>query len=251
MFGHALRDGLRAWARAPISVGFATMVTLGVLIGVYAAVIQFSPDLWITLAAWAIFANLALAGWGLFCAVRVDGDPIRWAVLFDGVRRPLALTAAGLVVAASVGAPIFVAAYVPTLAGGPDWLPRLLALLVACATAPAGWFVILEATAGADVSGAVSRGLANAYRAWPALTMLALLTGGLAMAGLVPGLLLEQHALTQIAALLPTAFVEYDLAVARLLALIGGLASFSAAGCIWAAAWRASGGSPSLRRQQG
>ena len=56
---------------------------------------------------------------------------------------------------------------------------------------------------------------------------------------MLPGLLLERHALPEIGALLPTAFAEYDLAIVRLIALMGGLVSVSAVGCIWAAAWQA------------
>lgn len=251
MFGLALRDGLRGWARAPFKAVFATAVTLGLLVLAYAVTVQASLEFWASLGIWALLANLSLGGWGLFCAGQVAGDGTRWTALLAGFRRPLALTAAGLVAAALVLAPTFVAGYVTAFANGPDWLTRVFVLLVICVCAPAGVFMVLDAASGGGATGAVVLSLTRAYRRWLSLSLLALLTIGLAAAGVVPGLLLERHALPQIGALLPSNVAEFDLAIVRLVALLGGLASISAAGCIWAAAWRASREARTIRQTWG
>ncbi len=244
MIATALRDGLRGWARAPIKAGFGSAVTLGLLVLAYALAVQISPNLWVTLALMGVVANLVLGGWGLFCVGRVDGDKTRWSVLFAGFRRPLVTTAAGLIATALVLVPTLFAGYLTETLGGPDWLARLAIVVFACLTAPAGSFIILEAISAQSAPPAIAQSLGRARHHWPVLATLALLTFGLAAAGPLPGLLLERHALGQIGGLLPTEFAEYGLAIVRLFALLGGIASISVAGCVWAAAWRATGKTP-------
>jgi len=251
MFGTVLRNGLRAWARAPIKVGFGSAITLGLLAVAYALIIQFSPNFWITLGLWGVVVNLALSGWGLFCVRHLGDENGVWSALFAGFRRPFALTTAGLIAIIFVLAPTHLAGYTIAIAGGADWLARLGVAVVACLTAPAGGFILLEAVSGVSPQRAVSHGLRQAYRRWPSLATLALLMFGLGAAGPMPGLLLERHALPQISALLPSEFAEYALAIVRLVALLGGVASVSAAGCIWAAAWRASSETSSPARKIG
>lgn len=243
MFGTALQTGLRAWSRAPITAGIGAAVALGLLVLAYAFAIQVSMTPWLSLGLWAVLANLALAGWISFCVTLIDG-PQRWLALLSGFRRPLPVSVTGLATAGIVLILIQIVHYLNTNFVMSNWLGPIGYILIVGFIVPVGMMSVISAAKGKSLPIAVTTGIKSARQNWFAFFFLTILTFGLVVAGMIPGLLLERHALNEISGMLPTQFAEYGLAIVRLITLLGFFAGVSAAGCIWAAAWRAADAAP-------
>lgn len=243
MFGTALQTGLGAWSRAPLSAGIGAAVALGLLVLAYAFAVQVNAAPWLSIGLWTVLANLALAGWMSFCVMLIDGTR-RWLALLSGFRRPLAISVTGLAAAGIALILIQIVHYLNTAFFMSDWLYPIVCILIIGFIMPLGIMSVISAVTGISLSLAVTTGIKFTRRYWFAFFFLTILTFGFVVAGAVPGLLLERHALDEIAGMLPTQFAEYGLAIVRLITLLGFFAGVSAAGCIWAAAWRAADAAP-------
>lgn len=242
MFGTALRDGLRGWARAPIRICIGGGVMVALLALAYALAIEISPNVWWTALIGGVIAILLLGGWMRFCSEQVRGGKAAWRALLAGVRRPLSMIGAGTFALGLILLPAFTFGSLAASVGAPNWLFRLCLLAITCLTMPTALLAMFALVSGCTLPAAITSGVRLALGHWQAFAALTLLTFGLAASGPLPGLLLERHAIEQTSALLPSAFAEYGLAIVRLVTLLGIIASVSAASCVWASAWRQSGG---------
>lgn len=239
MYGEGLRLGLSSWARAPIAAAFGLAIVFAVTVAAWGALIEVSPSARATWTACALVANMAVAGWGFFCADLVAGALRRPVLVLHGFRHPVSVTLASAAMLAVIGGPAWAVHAALALAGAPNWLITLATVVTACAMAPPVMTLTADAAAGMPLMVALTNGLRRARGTWGAHAALCLTACGLAVAGVLPGLLLEQHALGAINALLPWEIAEFDLAIARMVAVLGAFASLPAASCVWLAAGKA------------
>ena len=236
MYRQSLRLGLTRWARAPFAAAFGFAIVVGVIVAAWGALIEVSPSARATWTVVAIVANLALAGWGRFCSGLVVVGRRRLQLVLSGFAHPMSVSLAGAATLAVIGGPAWAVHAALSFAMAPDWLIILATVVAGCAMAPPLMTLSLDAAAGTPLMVAATDGLRRARRTWGARAALCLTACGLAAAGALPGLLLEQHGLEAIGALLPGAIAEFDLAVARMVATLGAFASVPAATCVWVAA---------------
>jgi hypothetical protein len=231
----ALRIGLRGWARAPIRAAFDFAVVVAIVVAAWALVIEVSPNGLVTLAVCGMVANLGLAGWGRYCAALVAGEPVKFGLVASGFTRPISVTIAGMMMVTVIGLPAWACHAALSLMLAPDWLITLATVVVACAMAPLVITSSIDMAAGASMGAALCDGFSHAWRArraWPSQASLCLIALGLAVTGVLPGVLLEQHALATIGHMMPTQFAEFGLAAARAAAFVGGTASIAMASCV-------------------
>ena len=231
MYRQGLRLGLIRWARAPFAAAFGLAIVAGVTVAAWAVLIEVSPSARATWTVVALVANLALAGWGRFCSGARQGLQF----VLSGFRGPVSVTLAGAAMLAVIGGPAWAVHAALTFALAPAWLIILATVVAGCATAPPVMTLSIDAAAGTPLMVAATDGLRRSRRAWGASAALCLTACGLAVAGALPGLLLEQHGLAAIGALLPKSIAEFDLTLARMVAGLGAFASVPAASCVWVA----------------
>ena len=231
MYQQSLRLGLTRWARAPFTAAFGLAIVAGAIVGAWAVLIEVSPSARATWTVVAMVANLALAGWGRYCS----GARRQLQLVLSGFAHPIAVTLAGAAMLIVIAVPAWGVHAALSSALAPAWLIILATVVAGCAAAPPVITLSIDTAAGTPLMVALTRGLRRARGGWGASAALCLTACGISVTGALPGLLLEQHALPALRALLPAGVAELDLAIARIVAALGAFASVPAASCVWAA----------------